>query len=206
MAILRVSTGKVYSTYQEINQILAPAGMTVGSFDYKDSLKEKVEAMDMELPASSLDLLFGEVAHAVASEVERLAFNAASKRAGAGVPIADGTLFTMAYEGQAAMSMEMKDADSAAYLTPHILRNNNLHFGLVNAFVKGVQLPDATQCVIYTTAGEWMNLTPDCLAWVVFAHGVPAVGLSYFDAVPDEQGQYEMDVRADHAVLETMKF
>lgn len=206
MAVLRVSTGKVYTTYNEINEILAPAGMTVGAFNYPETLRSEVEAMDMNLPSESLNLVFGRVADAIASNVESMEFATACKRAGAGVPIDGGTLFTLAYEGGEAMAMEMLDADAASYLVPHVLQNNNLHFALVNAFVKGVHLPDGSQCVIYTTAGEWMNLTPDCLAWVVFAHGAPAVGLSFFDMLPDEQGQFPMDVRAEYAVQESMKF
>lgn len=206
MAVLRLSTGQIYTTYKEINEILAPAGMTVGKFDYSESLQEKVATMDMALPTESLNLLFGEVADAVEGVVLAEEFKVACKRAGAGVPITDGTLFSIAYEGQSAMSMEMKEEDAAAYLVPHILRSNNLHFALLNAFVKGVQLPDGSQCVIYTPAGEWMNLTPECLCWVVFAHGVPAVGISYFDTLPNDQGQFDTDVRADIDVLQTMRF
>lgn len=206
MAVLRVSNGKVYTTYNEINEILAPAGMTVGGFSYPDALRLKVEQMDMSLPAEALDLMFGEVAQIVDGVLKDEGFNHACIRAGAGVPISDGTMFSVAYEGQAAMSMEIKDADAEGYMVPHILRVNNFHFALVNAFVKGVQLKDGLQCVIYTTAGEWMNLTPECLNWVVFAVGAPAVGLSYFDVEPDAQGQFDTEGKPDHIVLETMKF
>ncbi|MCY3750391.1 MAG: hypothetical protein OXG54_03220 [Gammaproteobacteria bacterium] len=206
MAVLRVSSGKVYTTYNEINEILAPAGMTVGEFSYPKDLKAKVEQMDMSLPGKALDLMFGEVVESVEGVIKDEDFDYSCVRAGAGVPVNGGTMFYMAYKGQVAMSMEMRDEDSDGYMVPHILRNNNLHFALVNAFVKGVQLEDGEQCVIYTTAGEWMNLTPECLNWVIFAVGAPAVGISFFDAEPDAQGEFDTEVRTDHAVLETMKF
>jgi hypothetical protein len=209
MAVLRVSSGKVYTTYNEINEILAPVGMTVGEFSYPKALRTKVEQMDMSLTNEALDIVFGEVGESVEGLLKNESFDYASIRAGAYIPAkteGGNVSFAMAYKGQAAMSAEMKESDLDGYKTPHVLRTNNFHFALVNAFVKGVQLADGVQAIIYTTAGELMNLTPTCFNWVVFADGAPVVGLSYFGDTPDAEGQFPTNVTPEHVVLESMKF
>ena len=61
MAVLRLSTGEVVVGYSEINELIAPAGMEVGRFDYPDSLEDKVEAMAKPLTNQGAEFAFGEL-------------------------------------------------------------------------------------------------------------------------------------------------
>ncbi len=210
MAVLRLSNGEVYISHEDINRILAPVGMTVGGFEYPEALRAKVAGMDKPLTKEGIDLVFGELAASVEGVLAAEGFEYSFRRAAVYVPpeVAGGSsIFSMALAGQeAAMSAEMPAAGLDAYRTPHVLKANNIHFSFANGFVKGLQLANGVQAVLYTTDGEWMRLTPTCFNWVIFPVGEPVVGLSYFDQEPDAEGQFETEVTMDHDILESMTF
>lgn len=210
MAVLRLSTGGVVVGYSEINELIAPAGMEVGRFDYPDSLEDKVKAMAKPLTNQGAEFAFGELSSNVEGVVKDLNFNYSYRRAGVFVPPKEKggiSAFSVAGDNQPEVSSaELSTTDLSNYMAPHILRVNNLHFAFAGSFVKGMQLESGLQAMVYVTAGEWQRLDPNILTWVIFSHGEPVLGLSYFDGMPDENGGFETDVMPDHAILETMKF
>ena len=210
MAVLRLSTGEVITGYSEINELIVPAGMEVGSFAYPDSLQAKVAAMAKPLDQEGADLMFGELSSSVESVVKNLDFNFSYRRAAVYVPPKEsgGTgNFSLAGDDQSGVAaMDVTRADIDNYMAPHILRENNLHFAFTGAFVKGMQLKGDLQAMIYVTAGEWQRLDPNILTWVIFAYGEPVVGLSFFGSKPDANGMHETEVIANHSILESMNF
>ena len=210
MAILRLSTGEVYVAHKDINEILAPVGMTIGSFSYPETLRAKVASMEKPLTKEGIDLLFGELSASVEAVLSDENFEYSFRRAAVYVPPREkggSSIFSMALAGQEeAASAEMPEAAMAAYRAPHVMKAANFHFSFASGFVKGLQLADGVQAVVYTTEGEWMNLDPTCFNWVIFPSGEPVVGLSFFDQEPDAEGQFETEVKADHLVQDTMLF
>ena len=210
MAILRLSTGEVYTGYSDINELIVPAGMEVGRFSYPESIEAKVTATAKPLTQDGVDLMFGELSSSVEGMVKDTGFNHSYRRAAVYNPPKErgGTSsFSMAGDDQSEVSSaEVTASDLANYMAPHILRANNWHFAFAGAFVKGMQLEGNLQAMIYVTAGEWQRLDPNILCWVIFSHGEPVVGLSFFDRKPDGNGNFETDVIPDNAILETMKF
>ena len=210
MAILRVSNGDVLTTYADINALIKPVGMEVGSFPYPDSLKDKVAAKTNPLTQDGLDFLFGEVSSSVEGVVRSLDF-AYEYRRGAiyTPPKTEGgpSSFSMGGDDQPGVaSLEVSAADLAGYTMPHILRAHNLHFCLSSSFIKGIRLSNDLQAVVYVLPGEWQRLDPNCACWVVFPSGGPGGGLSFFETVPGPEGMHETEVLPDLEVLETMKF
>jgi len=209
MAILRLSTGEVISGYAEINELIVPAGMEVGRFSYPESLETRVKAMAKPLTEDGAQLAFGALSSNVDGVVKDLDFSYSYRRAGVFVPPNKQGLssFSMAGDNNPAVSSaEMTASDLDNFKAPHILRANNLHFAYSGYFVKGMQLADDLQAMIYVTPGEWQRLDPNILTWVIFPIGEPVLGLSFFDGQPDENGEFETDVMPDHRVLETMEF
>ena len=210
MAILRLSNGEVYVTYQDINKIIAPAGMTVGQFPYPEALEAKVAEMSKPLTKESLDLVFGEMASSVEGILKDANYSYAACRGAVYVPPetkGGNCAFSMAFAGmEEPMNAEMNESDTSDFKLPHVLRTDNWHFAFASAFVKGMQLEGDLQAMIYVTAGEWQRLDSNILTWVIFTFGEPVVGLSYFVDEPNAQGKWETDVAADHVILDTMKF
>lgn len=210
MAVLRLSSGEVYVDHADINEIIGPVGMTIGSFSYPQALRDKVEGMAKPLDKAGIDLLFGELSASVEGVLSERGIDYLFRRAAVYVPPAEkggSSVFSMALAGQEeAASAEMPEEGLAAYRAPHTLKAHNIHFSFASGFMKGLQLADGVQAVIYTTDGEWMHLDPTCFNWVIFPNGEPVVGLSYFDQEPDADGQFETEVMADHPILDTMTF
>ena len=210
MAVLRLSTGEVIIGYSEINELIVPAGMEVGRFAYPESLEARVKAMAKPLTGEGAELVFGELSSNVEGVVKGLDFNYSYRRAGVFVPPDEQgkSSFSMAGDNnpEQVVCAEMTSSDLDNYKAPHILRANNLHFAYAGSFVKGMQLEGDLQAMIYITAGEWQRLDSSILTWVVFSIGEPVLGLSYFDAMPDENGSHPTDVMADHTIHESMNF
>jgi hypothetical protein len=74
------------------------------------------------------------------------------------------------------------------------------------AIVKGMQLGDDRQAVVYVTPGEWIRLFPSVLNWPIFPFGKPAIAVSHYDRQLNEMGWFDMDVLPEHEVLDTMRF
>ena len=210
MAVLRVSTGEVYANYSDINKLIMPLGMEVGRFSYPEHLEARVASIAKPLTQEGVDFMFGELSSSVEEMVNNGDFNYAYRRAAVYIPPKEqgGTSsFSMAGDDQPGVSSaEMTASDLGNYMAPHILRANNWHFSFAGAFIKGIQMEDKRQAMIYVTAGEWQRLDPEILTWVVFPHGGPVIGLSFFDRKPDDNGAFETDVIPDNTILETMKF
>ena len=210
MAILRLSTGEVVAGYAEINELIVPAGMEVGRFSCPESLEARVKDMEKPLTPEGAGFVFGELSSNVEGVVNDLGFSYSYRRAGVFVPPNEQGISSFSMAGDSnpeeVVSAEMKASDTDDYDAPHILRVNNLHFAYAGSFVKGMQLEGNLQAMIYVTAGEWQRLDPNILTWVIFSIGEPVLGLSYFDAMPDENGGFETDVIPDHKVHESMNF
>ena len=210
MAILRLSNGEVITGYSEINELIVPAGMEVGRFNYPDPLEAKVKSMEKPLNQDGAEFIFSELSENVESVVKDLDFSYNYRRAGIFVPAKEkgGTsAFSMAGDDQMQVaSAEMTPTDLANYMAPHILRANNLHFSFQGAFIKGMQLGSDLQAMIYVLAGEWQRLDPTILSWVVFPSGEPVIGLSFFDQKPNASGAHETNVFPDTEISETVKF
>ncbi len=210
MAILRLSNGELITGYSEINELIVPAGMEVGRFNYPDPLEAKVKSMEKPLNQDGAEFIFSELSANVESVVKDLDFSYNYRRAGIFVPAKEkgGTsAFSMAGDDQMQVaSAEMTPADLANYMAPHILRANNLHFSFQGAFIKGMQLGSDLQAMIYVLAGEWQRLDPNILSWVVFPSGEPVIGLSFFDQKPNASGAHETDVFPDTEISGTVKF
>ena len=210
MAILRVSNSEVYATYSDINKITAPVGMEVGRFSYPESLQGKVAEMAIPLTQEGADFMFSDLSSSVEGMVRDAGFGYSYRRAAAYVPPKErgGTCsVSMAGDNQPGVSTaEMSESDLRPYAVPHRLRARNWHFSFASAFVKGIQLADDLQAMIYVTAGEWQRLDPNCLAWVIYPYGEPVIGLSFFDRKPNAEGGFDMDLIPDNPIQETMKY
>lgn len=210
MAILRVSNGEVFTTYEDINALTKPIGMTVGSFDYPEGLKAKVLAMPKPLTQEALDFMFGEMSGQVDGLVKDAGFGYAYRRAGAFVPRAErGGASSFSFGGDdkpGVASLEMAAADMGDYMAPHIVRVHNWHFCLSGCFIKGLQLEDGLQGVLYTPAGEYQRLDPTVPNWVIFPIGEPSVGLSFFECEPSAEGVHDTEPLPDLQIAESMKF
>lgn len=210
MAILRVSNGSVYATYEDINALTAPMGMEVGSFPYPEAHKTKWASQPRPLTQGALDFALGELSANVEGMVKEAGFKYEYRRVGCFVPArTHGEASGFSFGGDdkpGVASIEISGQDIANYMAPHIVRVNNWHFCLSGAFIKGLQLTEDLQAVIYVTAGEYQRIDPTVQNWVIFPLGEPSSGLSFFECEPNTDGVHETDPLPDLQILETMKF
>ena len=102
---------------------------------------------------------------------------------------------------------ERPAADMKAGQTPHRVHVNEMHFTLSGTIMKGLQLADGRQAVIYVTAGEWIKLHEVTLNWIVYPSGEAVNAISYYDQEPHtEDLRYDMTMAPDHEILDTMRF
>ena len=144
MAVLRLSTGEIYVTYEDINARTAPMGMEVGSFPYPESLSTKWANLPKPLTQEALDFAFGELSQNVEGLVKDAGFKYEYRRVGCFVPAkTEGGTSGFSFGGDdkpGVASIEISGQDMANYMAPHIVRVHNWHFCLSGAFIKGLQI------------------------------------------------------------------
>lgn len=208
MAIARLSTGEVFGSYSDINEVTAP--VQVGRFSLPESTKEKIGELTMPLTQEGGDYILSMLDPNAETLMKHEGFSFDYRRVGCYVPPSTrggSCSFTMVNEGQAeAATAEMTEKDLVAYLTPHNVQVHDWHFTFSGAIVKGIRMEGDLQAVVYVTPGEWIRLAPSVLNWPVFAFGAPVIGVSYYDRVPNAEGGFDMDLHPDHPILESMKF
>ena len=205
MAFLRLSDGRIYTTFEDINRFVAP--LEVGSFDLAPDVRKKVAGFAQ--PMSQADALY------VLDNFPKEAFDWSEKegyvhrRVGAVIPSPkeDGTFLMALRDRNTPEQVEpyvLSALVIADYLTPHHVLVNDVHFVYSGAIVKGVWLSEELQGVVYCPAGEWIRLGPKILNWPIFPWGEATVAVSCFD-LPCE-APFELDLKPDVAIKPTMMF
>lgn len=208
MAILRLSTGKVYAEYVDINELVKP--LQVGRFLLPDDVREKVAQLEMPLTRQGADYLFQSLDTDAEKLMERHEFKFRYRRVGCYMPPekrGGDCSFAIAEDGGGDVFVEeMTEGQLSEYLTPHNVLAHDWHFTFSGTIVKGVQLKSGLQAVVYVTAGEWIRLAPTVLNWPIFAFGRPVIGLSYFDREPENHGDFDMKLYPGHQIAASMQF
>ena len=79
---------------------------------------------------------------------------------------------------------ERPAAEMKSGQTPHRVHVNEMHFTFSGTIMKGLQLADGRQGVVYIIAGEWIKLHDVTLNWVVYPSGQAVNAVSYYDSEP----------------------
>lgn len=202
MALLRLSNGRVYPTIEDISSRIGT--VRIGKFDYPDSFRREVEALPMPLTDEGIDF--------ITSNLDPEAVGLASaeglvhRRIGCVIPPKkDGDPFAFAF-GKTAREFTHRtgpEDEVRNNLTPHVQEAIDWHFVMSGAIVKGLELGDGLQGVLYVQAGEWICLNPKAVNWVVTAMGQPTIGISYFNM---EVGSFKQVNYPDVNILPDMRF
>lgn len=205
MAFLRLSDGRIYTTFEDINRFVAP--LEVGAFALDPEVRQKVAAFAQ--PLSQADALY------VLDNFPKEDFDWSEaqgythRRVGAVIPSPkeDGS-FLMALRDRTTPedveSFVLSEKEIADYLTPHHVLVNDVHFVYSGAIVKGVWISEDLQGVVYCPAGEWIRLGPTILNWPIFPWGEATVAISCFDQ-PCEK-PFDLDLKPDVPIKPTMMF
>jgi hypothetical protein len=205
MALLRLSNGRVYTAPEDINRSVAP--MQVGEFTIPPDARARVR--DFKHPLSQDDALF--VLKSLDPQVSGRAEQAGFKfrRVGTVVPSPadDGTfVYMQRFADQEHESAPVALSAQAVrdYLVPHHVLVNDWHCVFSGAIIKGVQLRDGLQGVVYCEAGNWIRLGPQVLNWPVFPHGRATVAVSMFDQPCTEN--FKMDLHPEVQIKPDMLY
>ena len=208
MAIARLSTGEVFAHYSDINEITKP--LQVGKFSLPASARQKIAGLQKPLTSQGAECILDVLDPNADSIMQREGFEFQYRRVGCYVPPetrGGQCSFTTLEEGSVDVNVEtMSEDELAAYLMPHNVHAHDWHFTFSGTIIKGIQLDDDLQAVVYVTPGEWIRLSPAVLNWPIFAFGTPVIGLSYFDRMPGADGEFDMSLHPDHSVIDSMKF
>lgn len=203
MALLRLSNGRIYTTFEDINRLVAP--LSVGAFKVSDEVLRKASGFSHPLSKGNATYLLNNLAAEDRAMVEGLGFT--HRRVGEVIPKGDGTfLMALTYESQdeQAPPAVLSAKEIAEYLTPHYVHANDWHFVFSGAIVKGVQLEDGMQGVVYCPAGNWIRLAPTVLNWPIFPWGEATAAISCFDRPCEEP--FHMELHPEVAILPEMRF
>ncbi len=206
MAIARLSTGEIYTTYEEINKIVKP--MQVGGFNLAEEVSASVSELPMPVQQEGAEYLLKALDQEAVAMTEREGF--VYRRVGCYVPPEETggiCYFSTRHESDPGLEEEMSESDLKAYLTPHHVLASDLHFVFSGLITKGLLLEDGRQAVVYAQAGDWIRLNQTILNWPIFPSDGPVVAISYFDRSPNpETNDYDMDLHPEVEVLPTMLF
>jgi hypothetical protein len=208
MAIARLSTGEVYGEYDDINELVSP--VQVGRFEVNEDTKRKVRNMQTPLKGGDAEFILRSLGADVDEQMRSNGFEYAVRRVGCYVPPKERggeCSFSLVMEGSQDVKVdELRESDLSAYVTPHHAMVNDWHCVFSGTIVKGIQMEGDRQAVVYVTPGEWIRLAPSVLNWPIFAFGAPVIAVSHYDRELNERGWFDMELRPDHPILETMKF
>jgi hypothetical protein len=206
VALLRLSNGRVYTTLNDINRIVAP--LSLGTFAMPQAVRDRIAKFSQPISKADAVFLLENLDPNAVRMVTEEGFT--YRRVGNVVPSPseDGTFAflqrtedTPADAPPAARSAkEIRD-----YLVPHHVQVNDWHFVFSGAIIKGLQIRQDLQGVVYCQAGEWIRLNPSLLNWPIFPYGEPTVAISYFDR-SFAGGPFKMDLKPEVKVLEGMSY
>ena len=207
MAILRLSTGKIFTDYARLNKIIAP--VEVDSFSLSEEAKNAVIEKTRTLNRESADFLLETLGDGELERMKTGGLDVKCNRVATYSPAqTEGgpCSFAMIFgDQQEAVAFSAEGDVLAAYLVPHMFLAYDWHYCFEGSMIKGLQVNDDLQACLYITAGEWMRLDPAVMNWPVFPNS-NVVGVSFFDRLPNENGGYDMEHAPEHPILESMKF
>ncbi len=206
MALLRLSNARVYTTIDEINEIVAP--LRIGTFDLPETASNRIAGFSQPLSKPDamtvLKLLDSKVVDMTAKE------GFTYRRVGNVVPSPkqDGSFAFVTRDENSpgdAPPIARSPKEIADYLIPHYVQVNDWHFVFSGGIIKGLQLKGDLQGVVYCGAGEWIRLNPTILNWPIFPYGQATVAVSYFDR-PFSGGPFKMELHREVQVKPGMTY
>src|SRR5580658_1477933 len=206
MALLRLSNARVYTTIDEINELVSP--LQVGTFNLPEAARGAVARFKHPLSKEDAMTVLRLLDPKVVDMVTREGFT--FRRVGNVVPSPkqDGSFAFVTRDenspGEAA-PIARSPKEIADYLIPHHVLVNDWHFVFSGGIIKGVHLKDGLQGVVYCQAGDWIRLNPTILNWPIFPYGEATVAVSYFDR-PFAGGPFKMDLHKEVEVQPGMTF
>jgi hypothetical protein len=115
--------------------------------------------------------------------------------------------FSLVMEGSTDVIVDkLVEEELSKYVTPHNAIVHDWHCVFAGVIIKGMQLEDGRQAVVYVTPGEWIRLFPTVLSWPIFPFGKPVLAVSHYDRQLNELGWFDMELFPEHKVLDTMRF
>lgn len=203
MAILRLSDGRILTSFEGINRMIAP--MVVGAFDGADDMLQLAQSMPQPLSQDDALAIFGAIP---ASQTQAVADAGLSySRVAAAIPNADGsaTFVSRTMDSPAETATPtLSEEQMRVYRVPHHVMAREWHFVFTGAVVKGVYISNELQGVVYCPAGNWMQLDSRVISWVMLPRDEATIAAGFFDT-PCDTG-FEMRVREDIEVLPAMRF
>lgn len=206
MALLRLSSGRVYTTVASINPIISP--MQIGTFDYPKAVRDRVTQVKHPLSKDDAMFILKSLDPKAVEMVTKEGFK--FRRVGNVVPSPndDGSFAFVQRDEKSAGDnppAARSPKEIADYLIPHRVQVNDWHFVFTGAIVKGLCIGDALQGVVYCQPGEWIRLSPALLNWPIFPYGEATAAVSYFDR-SYEDGPFKMDLKPEVKVLAGMTY
>jgi len=202
MALLRLSTGHVYTTLDDISKRIG--SVRIGKFDYPESFRSAVARLQVPLTDEGITLLTNNLdVNAVAlPKREGLTF----RRLGCIIPPTKTNqqfVFSFGKTQDDSKPTQMSEEQLAAYAAPHCVLANDWHFTMRGGIIKGLQLENAMQGVLYVQPGEWIRLNPKVINWPIFPVGEPSIGVSFFDK---DWGTFGQEAHPEVTVRPEMRY
>jgi hypothetical protein len=205
MALLRLTSGRVYTAPEDINRIVSP--MQVGEFAIAPEVRTRIRAFKHPLSQEDAMYVLKNLDPKVIAMAEKDGFR--YRRVGNVVPSAadDGNFtYMQRFEDRSIQSAPQPMSAEAVrdYLIPHYVKVNDWHCIFSGAIIKGVQLRDGQQGVVYCEAGDWIRLSPKVLNWPIFPYGEATAAVSMFDQ-PCE-GNFDMELHSEVKIQSEMRY
>jgi hypothetical protein len=206
MALLRLSNERIYTKISDVNELVAP--LRIGTFDLPASVRATVAGFKLPISKDDAMTVLSLLDPKVVERVTKEGFK--FRRVGNVVPSASqpGHFAVMARDEASPGNVPptaRTPKEIADYLIPHYVQVNDWHFVFAGAIVKGVQLGEGLQGVVYVQPGEWIRLNPTILNWPIFPHGEASVVVSYFDR-SFAGGPFKMDLHKEVEVKPGMSY
>jgi hypothetical protein len=203
MALLRLSDGRVFTAIEDINAQLSP--MKIGAFGFSEAERTQVDAMDKPLSTESakaiVAMLDPELRASLAAE------GLGSWRLGNVVENADGSFgFYLWYENGETGTGQQSAEDMRQYRNPHRDDVEDIHFVFSGSIIKGAQLDNGLQGVVYVQEGEWIRVGSKAVNWPVFPAGKSTIGLSFFSKPATSTLKSGRESFPDLEILAGMRF
>lgn len=200
MALLRFSDGRVYCAAKDINPVIAP--MTLGTFPVGEKTLERLAATKMPPSRDAATFFVEAIGPAQRQWLESEGF--ISWRVGSAFETGDSAFgayhhFQNGDSGGRNFTGEQRPI-------PHTMEVDDIHFVFSGAVVKGFELENGLQGVIYVQAGEWLRVGPEVLCWPVLVSGQPTIAVSFYSKVATAQGGWKRNDQPSHKIDPAMRF
>lgn len=202
MAIVKLSDGRVLSTYKVINDLIAPN--KVGVFKLFDQVEEKSRNLNVPLVAEQADYFM--------SQFDALAGDSPSR---AGLVyrrfgcVMGGThqdpddlsrVSFSFYPGSSGVMTLQEVADFQG--VPHSKDGAERDYVFCGLVAKGLVLDSDLQAAVYVGPGEWLHLAPGTRNWAMTPYDAKTAVLGYHGNEPDpENGMFEFEYFPDIELL-----